>query len=601
MDSLYFDTKIETDEKIIYFSKFKVAKKYVYRYFDKEFEELLSKFKEIQKEIFLLRVYGYTLLEIGKKFDLTRERVRQIESKISKYLLSNFPKELDVFITKQVNKHRIFLSKNLSLHNDDFIAIVEYLYLKKTPIFFDKKLKSFTKESFLSLKEQLFKLDYLISKEQLFSEFNEEMIKVFIENKLLKKIDNNYLVNKFSLNRDKIEFIISLFPNGIATRKNFHLIQDKLKIYFEDEFKNKSQRNILTPIDHSDKIILWDWGEYIHIDNVPNINLDEIIECIYSYLEDIPIDINICFEKFKDFFLENKIKSKYGLHSLLKLKYPDEFSYQDSPYIALKGENRVSLLDILEKVIIEDRIYHLTELLEKTKIPKLRLTQAIDRDKNIIQVDEYQYKHIKFIKIDFELFYEIETFILEKVKTLTFIYVDLVIEQFRDKLNNYKFDLKVFLSDYFKKYSDKFQVSNKKFIINSLILTRDNLNFHYLIKNNLFKDKNIVSLNEVNEYFVNRGLNSSKIIQYLIHSAHKYVVRIDENSLMRLEDLGLNEEIIKDINTNLQDLKEFRLDEVFDRLPTIKYSWNRFILGDILDDKWSILPNRLNPLFAEKK
>lgn len=241
----------------------------------------------------------------------------------------------------------------------------------------------------------------------------------------------------------------------------------------------------------------------------------------------------------------------------------------------------------------------INEVVNVLKTSKIRAKALLDRSKSIIQIDTYRYKHINYILIDKDLFNEIENFILNKVSELEFIYIDLVIDRFNLSFPN--MDTAIFVSNYFKKYSTKFQTSNKKFIKNGIKINRDYFNFHRLIKEKILKNKKTISFNEAFNFFYLRGLkNESRFWLNYFYNSKKLVCRINENEISSLENIGINQDIIQKVN-ELVPYEEININDFIKYLPIINIPWNKFILGDILSTDNEIFPNRNNPMWIKKK
>jgi hypothetical protein len=599
--NLYFDYRKKLEDCVVFYNVFELKKEYyIFKWFDDEIKRLFKNCKQEKLEIIFKRIKGKTLQEIGNEYGITRERVRQIENTCIKKIQKNFPLNLLNYINKKLTKDNIVFIEDLPIQNEEYKEFLSFYFNKINAKFFDKKLNAFSIKSYYEYLNELHNKKPLLKKEEL--NFPKNLIKLFINENLIKEIDDLFFINKFKTKREKIEFIISLFPKGIAARKDFHLIKEKIKKFFP-EFINEKERNIIAPIDLSDKIILWDWGVYIHKDNIQAIlkyNLNEIIEYLNEILyQNSPIDLEVCFNEFKDELLQIGIPNKYALHSVLKIKYPEYFSYQDAPWVAKKGEDNRLLIDALEELFKEDRSYTISEITSMLKAPEIRVKALLDRSPNIIQIDINNFKHLKYIPIDKELFNKIETFIEKKVNELEFIYDDLVIDKFN--LNISGIDTSIFISNYFRKRSTKFQTSNKKFIKNGIKIKRNMFNFHYLIKEKILKNRKNVTLNEIYHYFYIRGLKSkSRFWLNYFYSSKKYVCRINEEEITSLEILGITQSIIEKINIMVPN-EEIKIDDFIRLLPKIKIQWNRFILGDILSTENEIFPNRNNPIWIKKK
>ena len=207
--------------------------------------------------------------------------------------------------------------------------------------------------------------------------------------------------------------------------------------------------------------------------------------------------------------------------------------------------------------------------------------------------------HLKYISFDKSLFSKIEIFIAQKVEELEFIYVNLVIDKFHLHFQN--IDTSIFITNYFKKCSNKFQASNKKFIKLDMKIKSYSFNFHHLIKEKILRTNEKIFINEVFNYFYIRGLKSeTKFWLNYFYSSKKLVCRINEKEISSLEKVGITKEIIKKVN-ELVPIEEMNIEDFIKYLPDINTSWNKFILGDILSTEIEIFPNRHNPMWVKRK
>jgi len=618
--NLYFNEKKELETKIIYQTKFVIENKFLHFYFfDEDLIKDLSTIKKEQLEILEMRVYGLTLQEIADIKGLTRERVRQIESDIvKKILLFHSIQKLLNFINNYINKKSIFFLDELPL-NDNYLKKL-FVYVINKPkiklLFFDKVFQSFIlndKFGFENLKNKLNKYidseNYLIDSnqfEELYPIKTEKIYTIFIENKIIKGIDNKIFI-MFSLKsqREKLEFIMTLFPDGIEHKKNADLIRDKCIYFFGDECKKINDRNLISPLDHSEKIYLKDWGKYIHIKYIQSIlenSLDFVIEYLEDELEDIQINLDECFNKFKNKLENIGIDNKYFLHTILKLKYPEEFNYNDSPWIVPKGVQKVELTKTLEKIVKENKVYYFNDIKNKLKIPNLRLKALLSKNKNIIRISEYGYLNKKYLIFDDR---EIQSWIEDKLKKLDFFYVELLLDKFINQLNEKfvyldDFEAKFFVLDYFYKYNKDYIVTETRFMNTNLLNGYNDFNFHKLIEKYLLNTKQEISMPEVISFYQQRGLKENIIKNRLFHTVEKFVCRIDEKNIVSLKSLKIDKEIIYKINELVKDIQQEISLEDFIQQHNLNYS--KYTITDILNSRYiTILPSRENPIWIEKK
>jgi predicted XRE-type DNA-binding protein len=450
------------------------------------------------------------------------------------------------------------------------------------------------------------------------SNFNaQEFINVLIKNDELIQINDKYFFKSlYKRKRDKVELIYKISPEGFST-ENFEELYQKLELYFPNEFKNEDIRNILNVALFTGNIILWDWGrKYIHVDYIQTIleeyDFADLINYLHSSLETMEqIDLNNYFEDNKQSLIEYGIISKYALHSLLKIKYPEEFSYQDSPWVSSLGTERIDLRDTIAKFMDENRIYQLNELSESLQTTNTRIQQLIDRTNEIIIVDTFQYMKREYINFPNELIQTIIDYINEIIENFQFVYIGLIVQKFRKELNIItQYNREILLLDLLKKTNSKkfFNISNTRIVSKNYKITRNSLNFHYIVETNMLNKTESINKNQLFDFFIKRGLSSINMMNYYVYSKYKSIVRIDEDTFIKLKDINLCEKDIIDINKILIGFvdNEINIDELIvkikNSLPNITCEWNRYLLSDILDnDIFEFYPNRIEPIYIKLK
>ena len=213
----------------------------------KDIKKIIELFKERPKEIFLSR-YGYlqkyeTLEDLGKKFKITRERVRQIEGKIddsigsiglvdrgsllryfSQYEFVSFHKlfpQLDKdFLSVQNNSNKDISGDRLTTFIENYCGVKSNFF--KTP---ERELVNFDKDKLLKVFE--------VTSSGVVKENFEEIIKdnfgynnfvcqsaiSFMENTYLIKIINNNIYPLKLTRSAEVANILLDYPNGLHWKK----------------------------------------------------------------------------------------------------------------------------------------------------------------------------------------------------------------------------------------------------------------------------------------------------------------------------------------------------------------------------------------------
>ncbi len=624
-----------TDESIVFESRFSTFYKKPIVYIDNEIIAGLSLLSPENVQLLISRlVYNKKLQEIADDTNITRERVRQIESQSIKQFFATVNRSIIINIIQKLSEQSVLFFDDIPVKSTElkllFCSILSYKKSRKA--LFDKEIMALVENSAFSftgllnkIEQYLIKMDKaLFSREDLIDTLQllfpkvdniEKLILPLEHEKKLRKIDAEQYFFPFLYKpkRPMLEFIFSLYPKGLELHKEIDFITNELNKFFPGVFKDKEKKRAITAlVGFSDDVLLWGWGRYLHIKYIYPIleeyDFSSVLDYIDEHLNDTQIDLLSCFEVFEGELVPMGISNKYALHTCLKLKYPEEYSYQDSPWISKAGTERRELRQTLRNLMIENRNYSIDELIDLMHTSRTRLQQLIDNTDDIIQIDAFQYKKKEFLAFSEELLERIIQYANKKVKELDFIYIELIEDEFKNELSQYsQYDVRMLMLELLKKYSNEkeFNISNTRIINKDYLLTKDSLNFHVLIEE-LLKDKNTISINEIANHFVKRGLAQNRIMMYYYTSKLKRIVRLDKETFTSMEKIGLTQKNVEKINLLLENnlIDEIHIDDILMnyKLPVISLEWNRFILTDSTDyGKFIFSPSRENPVYIAKK
>jgi len=623
---LIFESKFST-----YYEKPKPSISYIDDELLKIFSDLRPKWIEVLNKRLLEEK---TLNETGKELSITRERVRQIEQQAIKSV--NFHAKNLIIDTlselvenPMLNINELFIKdENLKLLYCGSISHPQ----SKTGIIFDKDMMTLVENNDLTFQgivskiEYTFKdtnkslfyledlIDYLQSIFPKISNF-EHLIEILLEKNKLRIIGTSqyFFHYLYKPKRPMVDFIFSLYPGGLFLHQQKAFIKAELDKYFPNVFiATNKNRNITTAAGSSQNILLWDWGKYIHIEYILPIleeyDFSNVLHYIDDTLGETQIDLQFCFDKYEKELCAIGIPNKFALHTCLKLKFPDDYTYQDSPWISKAGTERRSLSVTLMNLIDEDRIYTLDELVLSMKTTKLRIQQLIDYSNDVIVIDTFKYKNRKFIELPDNLITQLIQYANSKVLGLEFFYVELIVNAFSEQLKAYsQYDISTVVLELLKKCSKatNFNISNTRIVNKDYLITKDSLNFHVII-NNLLSNKDTLSINDISNYFSRRGLSSKLITAYFTQSKIKMIVRLDRETYTSIGKIGIENNNIEDINLLMENIidSETYIEDLLDtvKLPKISVEWNRYIFTDLMfNDKFSFSPNRENPRYIHKK
>ncbi len=625
----------ETDELIIFESRFSTFYKKPIVYIDDKIIAGFSQLKPEDLQVLKKRfIYNKKLQEIADETHISRERVRQIEDQSIRKFLITVDRSIMINISDQLSMNPILFLEDLPIKDNElkllFCAILSYKKSRKA--LFDHDIMALVQNSKYSFTGILNKIEGVLeqSEKKIFSKNDliyflesifplinriDRLIPILLQKEMIEQISNDeyFFSFPYSTKRSMVELVFSLYEHGIELNKDFETLENELMRLFPKDFKGNDKKRAITGLaGYSDKILLWEWGRYLHTKYIYPIleeyDFSSILDYIDAHLNDTQIDLESCFKAHENELVNIGITGKYALHTSLKLKYPEDYSYQDSPWISKAGTERRELRQTLRNLMIENRNYSLNELVDLLHTNKTRLQQLIDNTDDIIQVDAFQYKKKEFIAFSPVLLDDIIQYANKKVKELDFIYIELIEDEFKNKLSQYsQYDIRILILELLKKYPNEkeFNVSNTRIINKDYPLTKDSLNFHILIEE-LLKDKNIITINEIANYFVKRGLAQNRIMMYYYTSKLKRIVRLDKETFTSMEKIGLTQKNIEKINLLLENslTDEIHIDDILMnyKLPVISLDWNRFILTDLTDHgKFVFSPSRENPIYIAKK
>ena len=552
-------------------------------------------------DIVCCRINGGTLKEIGKIFHVTRERVRQIESKavkrLSRYNSINSKRIFSFIYALTDGKSFLTLEDMKNFMDDADAETLWYLAVKadlQSSLFrFDKELEIFVfaDESILDKNELTKNLPDAMEEEI----FEQAIIKLARDKKCSAELIKNKLLRiyrcdgiifhrvKLTLNWQCSYILKERFTDGYKiSDKIFH---SRFISYFQEIFGEKvnmSQRAVDAIVS---KIgILCGRGKYIHPDlfHLP----PEVIERVKDFIANsdrTAIFYKEIFEALKDSFVGTQITNHYFLQGAIKfyeLPYTLRKDYltksgdidmgkEFNSFVAERGE--VSSREIKENFIsfIDQNINFM--LLRCPEV--LRIGEGIFIHSSQLNLQEEDFEPIKeFLnkncstpvssRILFNLFFEhfSDFMIRNKIQNHSKLF-GVLRYMFRDDFN--------FSRPYVSK-TDIRSLNNKKFLLCFL--------------ENIEK----IAIDKLISICAENGLRYGART-YLIELLHPDFVRVDEFNLMRPESIGVTDEIIVAVVETVQSAieqnggwKAAQTFEDYKGLPPLKIPWNSFLLESVV-------------------
>lgn len=594
-----FDTTFEDTKQNNESSKF-IAEENLKKFADKMIYAATK--KERQFEIISGRVEGKTLKAIGKDFNLTRERVRQIENNavktFSKYNAINLKKFFDSilelfggksFLTFEELKKIIgessakiiwfFISK-MDLNNKNF-----YLDSSNSMIVFKTK-NQISYDEVIDTLPTIWREDELLKEiERLVKEknYSEELLKLKIK-QIYKRRGKFFYKGYLTLNFQCGYILREKFPNGykIADKTHYNEFVRYLREIFD--YKEKISQRALDAKIAVYVGVLCDRGRYIHPDflHIPQ----KIILLINDYIENSDrtvLPYKEIFTALKENFVGTQITNQYFLQGVIK--------YFGTPYNLLKDcltkDANLNLAAEFNNFVAKNGEVTMQEIKsEFISFQDYNVILLLQHCPEIICIGVGKYLHSTQLNLQENESVEIEKFLqnicVDKPVSAHYLY-NLFGVHFQDFLYRNK------IEDSEKLFGILKYMFNGKFGFSRPYISHENIsgmtNKKALLKH--LEGKIEMKIDDIFNICKEQGIKYlSKII--LIENLSPEFIRINELYLRRPESIGVNDEIIAAVAENVklamnrnggwQSAKTF---PSFEYLPSLEISWNSFLLESI--------------------
>ncbi len=561
-------------------------------------------------DIIKLRAKGMTLEEIGQRYGLTRERVRQITNKGVKLFWNTFNNQkydLIMLIYAVKNGDAILqFDKIRSILGTRFTSVLwacikhdsehgSYHFLKtfnaievKTDnnIASNESNISATIDKFIMSLPAVFKLH---KKSSLLAEFaNNNSIPLELVKDAFKQ---KYKKTGFFYYRGRItvsfmcEYVLKhCFPAGFKIADSFegdHFRQCVYEFFGEDApfITNRALDAKIGEVG-----ILCNRGKYIHPDYL-HVN-KRIMNAVNKYIEKSTrtvLPYGDIFDALKDILSDTQITNKYLLQGALK-KYGCKFSTGRD---FVRKANSVTLVDELERFIEERGIVHKSEIFaEFTSISDAGLPQIAARSTNIFSIDNGYYIHASQFDIQPEDYHQLRTFLTQECQEIPInirsIY-DSVLKKFPD------FMLRNSLDDKGKLFAALYYMFGNEFSFSRAYIAKLGMkevtNRSVILKH--IEDYDSIEIEDLIDIC---DENSIHIVSYpnLIQQLYPEYVRINKNTLLKKSLTGITDSIVEDavkiVLDMLQTNEYINSSQITDYLwfPQVDVDWNSFLLENII-------------------
>lgn len=588
--------------------------------FVRKIKEKANTLKEREKGVIALR-NGFnnqprmTLEEIAKKYDLTRERIRQIELSAMKKLTVDSDK-LDylfacLYYTLAKDNEKYFLKDRVfeCLKNNilsDYILL--FMSLSEAYIRYDSRLGIVYNAKLTSLKEIE---DGFIAKYKDYikvSDYKElnDFEKIVVDDNY--RLVDNVIYIKRGVNESNLyrALIDDIFPNGyhISDMDSYEKFKDEFKKRYEYWNENMTPRLVSTYLNRGLYCQI-DRGTYKNKDYVVKLSQDLIDRIINYILENKPtIYYQSIYEHFKDELESIGVNNYYYLKGLIDEELPKDFKTKRD-YIQVGDIKITSKENLLMFMKSFDSSFSFEDLRAKFKgIKDYVFFNSIykEKDNGLIWLSSKNFIYIDKANIKEETIKELKSFIDDsftslnsKVLSSRKIYSRLLLKNkpLLEDLNIVTDQFSLFsLIQYLYKYSyyfrrplisyDGMEQLHQEDAIKEYVMKLDSFNLK-IIKE--YKSKlDLLGINSYTDFMEDM---SDEFVQVNIDTmVKKKLMNIDDKFLNKFENLfNLVFSKVDEVNT-----KTFN---GYNLLPNLSnYTWNKYLLVGIIrtyfSDKYDI-------------
>lgn len=556
-------------------------------------------------EIVRRRAGGATLEQVGQEFNLTRERIRQIEAKLAKRFMhpKNGAKKIFYFI-HALTDGKFFLTL------DDAKNFLDTSDAKMLWFFVIKALKD---EENLGIKKFnydkesnafVFHHGAVLDEETLIKNLPDIMEEKFFEETITNLArEKNYPLDLIKIKVSKIykrsgkffhrvrltptfkyEYILKeRFPNGYKISDETYY--SRFIRYLQEIFDEKTPTNqralgaLISTIG-----VLCDRGKYIHPDfvHIP----PEVMERVKNFIDNserTAIYYKAIFESLKNIFIGTQIMNHYFLQGVIK--------FYKLPYTLCKDYlTKVSGVDMVSE-FYNFVAKHPEFSLQEIKDNFISLTDAsinffLRHHPLVIRIGDGTFINTLCLDLREEDFEQIENFLRRNCSNpiSSRVLLDLFFEHFPDFMSRNEIQnhnklfgvLQHMFRDEFNFSRPYISVADIKDINNKKVLLR------LLESMEEIEIEDLISICEENGiHYVART--------YLIDSLRPDFIRVDEFTLMRPESIGVTDEIISAVVESIQsDIERnggwqaAQTFEDYEWLPQLETLWNSFLLESVV-------------------
>ena len=503
-------------------------------------------------EVVLRRAEGKTLDAIGKEFKLTRERVRQIESKATKKFAASHAdcEKIFRFIYVMTDGKSFITVDDVKKFIDEIVAKIIWFFAAKI----DSQIKNFhfdqesntvvlNAEKIFDENEILKNLPAIMDEENFNAAINRLAQEKNISAEFVKfKLEKFYRRNGKFFHRDRLTFKFKFeyilkerFPNGYKI--DDEISYSRFMRYLQEIFDEKTplaQRNVDSKIGTFG--VLCGRGKYIHADfvHVP----DEIIKRVKNFIDNskrTALFYKEIFETLKNDFIGTQITNHYFLQGVIKLYKLPYILRKD--YLTKSGEMTTD--KEFEKFVAERGEVTAQEIkFHFVSFTDYNISFLLTRCREVINIGGGKYLHISRLNVQNSELERIKNFLNQNCAApvnARFL-IDLFFENFADFMSRNEIYtpeklfgiLQYLFRDEFNFSRPYISTADIKSITNKKVLL------------NLLDGVEKIKIEDVIEIAEENGIHFTAKT-YLVDSLQPDFIRVDEINLTRPESIGVTD------------------------------------------------------------
>lgn len=582
-----------------------------------EFTQIINTLKPNHRDILLMRLQGFTLEKIGQKYQITRERVRQICVKIARKAkesiqYKNILKYLRIISDGVMYCTKTHLERILDDKIEPFIWFFEALFDYELDVLF---LNVSAKKEILQeieILDNVINLKYFQENYHFLKHF--EVVKTYVRKK--------YHVLQMYAFKNKPTYV-ELYTIVLKDKFEYMRISDESELnrfreyYFElfgdKGIFNKTSRSITAILQRLPGIDMRGRGEYHFMETKLN---DELVLRLKNTIkENKSISFRGLLGIYKAELIKYEITNQFQLHSIIKKNIPDLYTNRD--YVSISNIVSIDINTSVSNFIKKQTSAFSFSDIRKAipDITELLLSNHIEESREAITIYNKKYLPSFLLKLEDSDKLQLSNVINhcldnDGIITSQRLYIEILGEQFghvikQNSIDNahfsYKFVRYFFGNEYMFEH-------NCIFYYDQPAMTQ----LEFLIQKFLVYNK--ISIKELVD-FSNRHFITVQNMKALLDTFYnRGYMRLDEDLIIKTKYLQFPASFIYQIESLIEeslvgDILSTDEIETYDNFPKISINWNKHIFAHLIKnygDKFYVIDvgnqyNSLSYQFKEKE